>query len=119
MRMNKLTAIEKIKFSLKTETSRIITPKGQTYEAHVEKISTLLMEAVIDPVRVKVTSSCVAEGDFDKFKYSVVWGIARKRDNWLLISKTDNEFALGFGSDPCNIMMHGFSSSDALGEWCA
>jgi len=117
--MNKTEAIEKIQYSLSTEEPQVITPKGKIYDVYVEKLSKLLIGRVIEPVRVHVTSACADEGDFTKYQNAVVWGIARDKDSWLLTLEAENEFALGFGSDPKNIMMHGFSSSDALGEWCA
>ncbi|MEO5561689.1 MAG: hypothetical protein ABIO49_17045, partial [Dokdonella sp.] len=45
--------------------------------------------------------------------------VAQSSGSWLLTLEDANEFALGFGDDPMNIMMHGCSSPDALGEWCA
>jgi len=40
-------------------------------------------------------------------------------NRWLLTLESTNEFALGFGETPDNIMMYGFVSPDAVGEWCA
>ena len=117
--MNKTEALDKILLSLSTEEAQVITPKGEVYEQYVEKLTKLLIKSVIEPVKVKVTSACAKEGDFIKYKNSVVWGIARSEGNWLLTLENENEFALGFGDNPNSIMMHGFSSSDVLGEWCA
>ena len=117
--MNKTEAINKIQYSLSTEVPNIITPKGRLFEEYVEELSTLLIDSVIEPVKVNVTSACAAEGDFIKYRTETVWGIAQHKGSWLLTLETENEFALGFGTDPTNIMMHGFSSPDALGEWCA
>ena len=117
--MNKAEALNKIKHSLETEEAQIITPKGKIYEEYVADLSKILLDSVIEPVLVKVTGACAMEGEFELYKNSVVWGIARIKDNWLLTIENKNEFALGFGKDPNNILMHGFSSSDALGEWCA
>ena len=117
--MNKAAALEKIHFSLSSEKAQVITPKGKTYEEHVEELARLLIDSIIEPVRVNVTSACAKEGEFDLYKNSVVWAIARSRDNWLLTLESEREFALGFGDSPTDILMHGFSSADALGEWCA
>ncbi len=117
--MNKSEALEKIHYSLNSEEARVITPKGEIYDEHVEKLSRMLIDSVIEPVKVNVTSACAKEGEFDLYKNSVVWAIARNKDNWLLTLENEKEFALGFGDNPNNIMMHGFSSADALGEWCA
>lgn len=97
----------------------MITPKGMVYKSYVAELAKSLMASVIEPVNVTVISTCAAEGDFAVYKKSVVWGIARSGDCWLLTLEAAAEFALGFGDDPSNIMMHGFSSPDALGEWCA
>tara|TARA_R110002049_G_scaffold183813_1_gene351811 strand:+ start:713 stop:1111 length:399 start_codon:yes stop_codon:yes gene_type:complete len=117
--MNKTDAINKIQKSLISEKPQVITPEGQVYEEYIEKLSVALLESVIEPVKVNVISSCAADGDLEKYQASVVWGIAKCNGNWLLTLEAENEFALGFGSDPKQIMIHGFSSSDALGEWCA
>jgi hypothetical protein len=117
--MNKEEAIAKIKHSLSTEEPRIITPPGDSYEARVERSSRLLLACVIDPVEVKVTSTYINGADFEMYRRSTVWAIARSNGNWLLTLENANEFALGFGDDPTNIMMHGCSSTDALGEWCS
>ena len=117
--MNKEEALAKIRKSLATEEAQIITPPGKSYAEHVEKLSKVLLACVIDPLEVKVTSTCAPEGDFELFQTSKVWGIARDRSSWQLTLEDVSAFALGWGDDPTNIMMHGFSSSDALGEWCA
>ena len=117
--MNKTEALNKILHSLNTENAQVFTPKGEVYEEYVEKLKKILLESVIEPIKVKVTDACAKEGEFELYKNSNVWAIARKEGNWLLTIENKNEFALGFGEDPNNIMMHGFSSSDALGEWCA
>ncbi len=117
--MNKTEALNKIHYSLKTEEAQVITPKGEVYEEYVDKVTKILFDSVIEPIKVKVTSACAKEGEFEMYKNSIVWGIAKKEGSWLLTLENENEFALGFGDDPNNIMMHGFSYSDALGEWCA
>ena len=117
--MNRSEALEKINYSLSTEEARVITPKGEIYEDYVKKLSRILTSSVIVPVKVNVTSTCATEGDYNVYKNAVVWAIAINNGNWLLTLEKENEFALGFGDDPSNIKMHGFSSSDALGEWCA
>ena len=116
--MNKTEALNKIHYSLSTEEAQVITPKGEVYEEYVDKLTKILLDSVIDPIKVNVTSACAKEGEFEMYKNSIVWGIARNKGSWLLTLENENEFALGFGDDPNNIMMHGFSSSDALGEWC-
>ena len=116
--MNKEEALQKIHLSLSTVEAQVITPKGETYEKHVEKLAEMLIDSVIDPVRVNVTSACALEGEYELYKKSVVWGIARSRGSWLLTLENEMEFALGFGDSADNIMMHGFSSNDVLGEWC-
>lgn len=117
--MNRDEAIKRLEHSLATEEARVITPSGKTYEEHIETLAKSLRTSVIEPVRVQVTSTCAAGGDFDTYRSAVVWAIARSGNNWLLTLETQAEFALGFGDDPLSIKMHGFSSSDALGEWCA
>lgn len=117
--MNKVEAIEKIKYSLQSEEARVITPEGEVYEEYVENLAKTLIDSVIEPIRVKITSSCAKEGELNLYKNSVVWAIARNKDNWLLTLENEMEFALGFGNNSDNILMHGFSSADVLGEWCA
>ena len=117
--MNRSEAIDKINYSLSTEEARVITPNGEAYDAYVSKLAESLLASVIDPVKVSVTSACAKDGEFEMYKNSIVWAIARNRDSWLLTIEGEKEFALGFGDSANNIMMHGFSSSDALGEWCA
>ncbi|MFT6507383.1 hypothetical protein [Colwellia polaris] len=114
--MNKSEALSKIKSSLKGD-AQVITPKGETYEDYVERLSIKLLENVIDPLEAKVVSTCAKNGDFEKYKNCKVWAIAKNKNSWLLTLDNKNEFALGFGDDPNQIMMHGFSSSDVLGEW--
>jgi len=115
--MNKSEALSKIKAAL-TGDAQVITPKGETYEDLVERLSKELLANVITPVEVTVISTCADNGDFEKYKSSKVWAIANHDGSWLLTLESENEFALGFGDDPGKIMMHGFSSSDVLGEWC-
>lgn len=117
--MNREEALMKIKESLTTEVSRVIAPPGSSYEEHVRMLAQKLLACVIEPIEVKVTSTCAPEGEFELYKNSKVWGIAREKSSWLLTLDDANEFALGWGDDPMKIMMHGFSSPDALGEWCA
>jgi hypothetical protein len=116
--MNKSEALSKIKAAL-TGDAQVITPKGETYESFVERLSNELLSKVIAPVEATVISTCAKNGDFEKYKSSKVWAIANHDDSWLLTLESENEFALGFGDSPDKIMMHGFSSSDVLGEWCA
>jgi len=117
--MNKIEALQKIKDSLETVTPQVITPVGKVYEDYVKELSETLINSLIEPVRVTVISTCAQEGDFLKYKNSIVWGIAKNKGNWLLTLEKEPEFALGFGENPKEIKMHGFSSQDALGEWCA
>ncbi len=117
--MTKKEAIAKIEYALSLENAHVIVPKGETYEQHVLRLSEILLDQVIEPVRVKVTSSIIEGADFENYKNSEVWAIARTKDNWLLTIWGLKEFALGFGANPESIMMHGCSSSDVLGEWCA
>jgi len=93
--MTKKEAIAKIEHALLTENAQIIVPKGKTYEEHVLKLSEMLLGQVIEPVRVKVTSSIIEEVDFDNYKNSEVWAIARTKDNWLLTISGLKEFSLG------------------------
>ena len=99
--------------------AQLITPKGKTYEDHLEEIVNKLMDHLIEPLEVIIISACFPEYDYEKYKNSKVWAIACMRDSWLLTLDDENEFALGFGKTEKSIMMHGFSSSDAIGEWCA
>lgn len=115
--MNKSEALLKIKSAL-TGDAQVIPPKGELYKDCVERLSRELLSYVIQPIKVKVVSTCAENGDFDKYKNSNVWAIAKNKYGWLLTLENENEFALGFGDDVNEIMMHGFSSSDVLGEWC-
>lgn len=117
--MNRTEAIKKIEYSLATCEPQIITPAGTTYEEHVDRLSKKLLTEVIDPVRVKVTSTIIQGADFEKYRDSEVWAISKGAGGWLLTIAGSDEFALGFGEDIQSIKMHGCSSSDALGEWCA
>jgi hypothetical protein len=117
--MNKSEALDKINYSFKNEKAQVITPNGKIYEEHIANLRNNLLGSVIEPVQVHVTSTCAKEGEFDLYKNSVVWAIAKNDGNWLLTLEDKREFALGFGSAADNIMMHVFSSSDVLGEWCA
>ncbi|MBQ4831613.1 hypothetical protein J8L84_20270 [Alteromonas sp. MMG017] len=116
--MNKSEALSKIRDALTGE-SQVITPKGETYEDLVERQSKELLENVITPVLVTVVSTCAKSGDIQKYQSAKVWAIAKYKNNWLLTLEHEKEFALGFGDNPSEIMMHGFSSPDVLGEWCA
>lgn len=118
--MNKAKAIAKIEHALATVEAQVITPPSRSYAEYVQELSSRLLACVIDPIEVEVTSTCAPQGDFEKYKNAKVWGIARDKNigSWLLTIENSNEFALGFGEDPTNILMHGFSSADALGEWC-
>ena len=117
--MNRTEAITKIKRSLDGVEPWLITPKGVSYQAHVERLSKLLLDEAIDPVRVKVVSTIIQDADFYLYQNSEVRAIAKGPGGWLLTIDGADEFALGFGDDPQKIMMHGCSSNDALGEWCA
>jgi hypothetical protein len=117
MCMNKSEALSKIRAAL-TGDSQVITPKGETYEDFVERLSKELLANVITPVVATVVSTCVKNGDIEKYQSSKVWAIAKHENSWLLTLENENEFALGFGDTPNKIMMHGFSSQDVLGEWC-
>jgi hypothetical protein len=116
--MNKSEALSKIQVAL-TGDAQVITPKGEIYEEYVQRLSQELLANVIEPIEVTVVSTCEVGGDFERYKCSTVWAIANHDSSWLLTLEKENEFALGFGDDPKKIMMHGFSSSDVLGEWCA
>ncbi|MEL4284531.1 hypothetical protein ACE02Y_09010 [Shewanella xiamenensis] len=116
--MTKSEAINKIKSSI-AEGAQLITPEGKNYEEHLAEVSQVLLAHVIEPIPVVVTSACFPEHDYEKYRKSNVLAIAKKGKSWLLTLESENEFALGFGEKPDNIMMHGFSSPDAIGEWCA
>ncbi|QSX34828.1 hypothetical protein JYB87_06285 [Shewanella avicenniae] len=116
--MNKTEAIEKIEMSI-AEGVQLITPKGMTYEAHLKSITDTLFAHVIEPIEATIVGASFPEYDLKKYKVSKVWAIAHMGNNWLLTLENENEFALGFGESADNILMHGFSSSDAIGEWCA
>ena len=116
--MTKDDAVRKIKDSI-AKGAQLSTPRGKTYEAHLAEVSKALFEHVIDPVPVTITSACFPEYDYENYRSSTVFAIAHMGNNWLLTLESESEFALGFGESPKDIMMHGFSSSDAIGEWCA
>ncbi|UQN44944.1 hypothetical protein [Agarivorans sp. B2Z047] len=115
--MNKSEALSKIKAAL-TRDAQVITPKGETYDGFVKALSKDLLVSVIVPVEAQVVSTCAKNGDFERYKNSKIWAIAKSKGSWLLTLDNENEFALGFGENPNQIMMHGFSSSDVLAEWC-
>ncbi|MFB2730052.1 hypothetical protein ACE02H_21520 [Shewanella mangrovisoli] len=117
--MNRIDAITKIEASLKSCEPQVITPKGRSYEEYVKQLSEQLLESVIDPVLVEVTSTIIQGGDFESYKSATVWGIARIGINWLITIEGEPEFALAFGVDPLDLKMHGCSSSDVLAEWCS
>ena len=116
--MNKVDAVSKIKLSL-SNGAQIIAPKNVDSDKFIEEQAVNLLNNVIDPVIVNITSACFPEYDYQMYLDSEVWAIANNGDSWLLTLANENEFALGFGEVAENIMMYGFSSSDALGEWCA
>ncbi len=115
--MTKSEAINKIRSSI-AEGVQLITPEGKSYEEHLTEVSQVLLAHVIEPIPVVLTSACFPEHDYEKYRKSNVLAIAKMGNNWLLTLESENEFALGFGEKPDNIMMHGFSSPDAVGEWC-
>ncbi|EAR11298.1 hypothetical protein MED297_20462 [Reinekea sp. MED297] len=86
---------------------------------HLEKTVAKLLASVIEPEVATMVSACLLEYDFERYKSSKVWAIVRQGDSWLLTIEDKDEFALGFGSSTKTIMMLGFSSADAVGEWCA
>ena len=116
--MNKDDAIAKIRHSQVTVEAQVITPPGRSYAEYVQELYGNLLACAIEPVKVKITSACALEGDFERYRNQKVWAIARDGGSWLLALESADEFALGFGDDPMDIVMHGFSSNDALGEWC-
>ena len=116
--MTREEAIEKVERSI-AQGVQLITPKGKSYEAHIKEVVDTLMAHIIDPQQATITSASFPEYAFEKYKKSKVWAIAQMNGSWLLTLDGENEFALGFGGSPTDIMMHGFSSSDAVGEWCA
>lgn len=117
--MRKIDAITKIQASLNSIEPQLITPRCKSYEEHVRQLSERLLQSIIEPVLVKVTSTIIQDADFDKYKSATVWGIAKSGVNWLLTIEGEQEFALAFGSEPLELKMHGCSSSGALGEWCS
>jgi hypothetical protein len=114
--MTESDAISKLLVSFKDD-PQVITPKGKTYENYVEERKVGLLDCVIEPQKVKVTSACFPEYYLEKYQSSAVWVIAKWEDNWLFTLESENEFALAFGECKDSIMMLGFSSSDALAEW--
>ena len=116
--MLKLEAENKIRQYIPKQ-PQLITPKGSTFDDHVKWVTEQLFKNVIVPVKSKVTSTCVNDGDFEKYAKANVWAIARRNDSWLLTIDGQPEFALAFGTNPSELKMHGFSSSDVLAEWCA
>jgi hypothetical protein len=108
--------IVKLMASFKDE-PQVITLKGETYEKFVEERKARLLDRVIKPQKIKVTLACFPENYLAKYPSSVVWAIAKWDESWLLTLESENEFALAFGECKDNIIMLGFSSSDALAEW--
>ncbi|MEO3684726.1 hypothetical protein ABHN84_20930 [Shewanella vesiculosa] len=114
--MTKSDAISKLLASFQDE-PQVITPKGRTYEDYVEERKKDLLGYVIEPENVFVASACFPEYYLEMYQSNNVWAIAKWEDNWLLTLEAENEFALAFGENKNNLMMLGFSSSDALAEW--
>jgi hypothetical protein len=114
--MTRTDAISKIRVSL-IDSPQVITPKNSTYKSYVKQQSNALIEAAIEPTKAKVGSACFPEYYLEKYQKSTVWAIARSDNNWLLTLENEQEFALAFGNSTTNLMMLGFSSSDALAEW--
>ena len=73
MCMTKIEAIKKIEKALETEQARVIPPKDMSYQEHILKLSELLMNQTIEPIRVKVTSTIIKDADFEKYKNTKVW----------------------------------------------
>ncbi len=117
--MTKAEAIARITRSIESCEPAVLTPAGVSYEQHVENLSKKLIGEVIDPVRATVTSTIIQDADFDRYREAEVWAIARGPGGWLLTISSSEGFALAFGDDPTSLMMHGCSSEDAVGEWCA
>ena len=117
--MRKVDAIHKIQASLDNSEPQIITPKGNVYDEHIQQLAKQLLQSVIEPIPVNVTSTIIEEADYETYRTASVWGIARSGDNWLLTVEGSQEFALAFGVNPLNLKLHGCSSSDALTEWCS
>lgn len=115
--MDKTEAIYKIKASLEHHASRGI-PKGVDGVEFIKQQSNFLLESAIEPERVSFVFASFPGADFDLYNSSVVWAIARHNENWLLTIQGKNSFALGFGHSTNDIEMLGFSSENALGEWC-
>ena len=114
--MTRSDAISKMLASFQDE-PQVITPKGRSYEEYIEEQSTELLDRVVEPEKVVITSACFPEYYLKKYQATNVWAIAKWQDNWLLTLEDENEFALAFGESKNNLMMLGFSSSDALAEW--
>lgn len=114
--MTELEAFAKLTESFENE-PRIITPKGLIYEDYVEECKSDLLKCVIEPVKVTVRAACFPEYDFTVYRSEVVWAIVKRQDSWLITIEGKNQFALAFGETAVQLMMHGFSSSDALAEW--
>jgi hypothetical protein len=92
-------------------------PKGNTYEKYVEDRKSRILDCVIEPQKIKVTLACFSENYLAKYQSSDVWAVAKWDDNWLLALESENEFALAFGECKDNIIILGFSSSDAPAQW--
>lgn len=114
--MTKSEAFAKLTNSLENE-PRIITPKGLIYEDYVEECKSDLLKYAIEPVKVTVRTACFPEYDFTVYQSEVVWAIAKRQDSWLITLEGKKQFALAFGETTNQLMMYGFSSSDALAEW--
>ena len=110
-------AIEKIENSINSVAPILRIPELEDEAKYIKRLTDLLFDSVIDPVKVQVKSTCVKGGDFALYENADVWGIARIDNNWLLTLENEIQFALGFGSEPSHIKMHGFSSADVLGEF--
>lgn len=116
--MTKSEAKHKIEHSL-SQGAQLITPEGKAYEVHLNEVVVTLFKHLIDPLEANIVSACFPQYSYGVYKMSKVWSIAHMGNSWLLTLDTENDFALGFGNSVKEIKMYGFSSSDAVAEWCA
>ncbi len=93
-------------------------PKGVDEDIYIANAIEELCSILIDPVQVKIKDALFEkDSNYDEFKSKTIWAIARRENNWLLLSEEKEGFALAFGDDHKSLTMHGFASSDALAEW--
>jgi hypothetical protein len=114
--MTKEEAISIVKESIGRGSSTPCTWRDDR-DKYIEEESKKLLQRIIDPVEVHITSESFSYGTLEKFKGIKIYGIARSEKGWLLFNPKLKSFSLAFGKTPSDLEILGFDSNDALTEW--